>query len=332
MMAPQQENRAKFQRQVRAFFHSQKWKNTLIFFSFVVLAFCFRVNQYFRQKFDFEIAVPVHYTRIPPGIALSGDVPGEIILKVRDKGTAWLHYSFNKADTIDINLSNILLQKSVYVVDQNALQNLIQVRLLASTQVTSFSPGKIEIDYSPLGKKELPVIIDGMLSPAPGYMFSDSIIIDPPVVTAFSDKKTLDTLHVIKTVPSDHKNLSKSNHFSIRLKAPQGVQLSNEQVKIAVNVEEYTEKKINLPVLCHNLPANRIVRFFPSFVELTVQVGLSKYSQISASDFEISIDYKELFGSSTSNYPLKLREKPEWLNHYRIVPETVEYLIEQTKE
>jgi hypothetical protein len=323
----------KNQERAKAFFHSQKWKNILVFFSFVVLAFCFRINQYFKQNFDFEVAIPIHYTHIPSGVAFSSELPQEIILKAQDKGTAWLHYSLDKEEiSITIDLNDISLEKSVYVVDQSTLHNLIRDQLLSSTNVNSFSPGKIEIDYSPLAKKELPVVIDGTLLPAPGYMFSEGIIIEPAVVTAFSDKKTLDTLYIIQTSSLDKKNINKTMDFLVRLKASQGVQLSNEQVKVSIQVEEYTEKKLELPVICYNLPKNRIVRFFPSSVELSVQVGLSKYTQVTASDFEISLDYKELSGNNTSNCLLKLAKKPAWLNNYRIVPEAVEYLVEQKNE
>jgi YbbR domain-containing protein len=326
-------NRSQFQQKIKAFFHSKKWENLLVFFAFVVLASGFWILQYFRQKFEFEIAIPIHYTEIPSGIALSAKLPQQINLNVQDKGTVWLAYEVNKEKlSVDIELKDIRLDKSSYIIDKSFLYNLISERLSPSTQLKSFSPERIEIDYSPLAKKKLPVVIDGLLSLAPGYMFSDSIMIEPSFVTVYGDKETLDTLFAIQTIRMDKSNIDKKLDLSTQLSVPPGVQLSAVKVGLTADVEEYTEKLFELPVLCNNLPENRTVRFFPSSVELYVQVGLNKYAQVTESDFEMAVDYNSLVQKNAMNCTLKLTKKPQWLVNYRIVPETVEFLMEQKRD
>jgi YbbR domain-containing protein len=180
--------------------------------------------------------------------------------------------------------------------------------------------------------KELPVVIDGLLLPAPGFMFSDSITINPSLITVYGDAKTLDTLSVLKTVPLDINNIDKALDLLTQLIVPPGVQLSAGQVGLTADVEEYTEKSFELPVYCYNLPNSRTVRFFPSTVELYVQVGLSKYSRATKFDFEIGVDYNQLIQKNSGNYTLTLTKKPQWLVNYRIVPEAVEFLIEQKRD
>ena len=316
---------------IRRFFHSQKWKNCLVFFSFVILACCFWIIQYFGQKFDFELVVPIHYTELPPEIALSSELPRQIHLNLQDKGTVWLNYKVNKFYlSIDINLKDIRLDnKSPYILDKSILYNLIYDQLSTTTQLKSFSPETIVISYSPLVDKKLPVSINGTLSPASGFMFSDPIHIDPPFVTAYGDKKSLDTLTNIQTHLLNKSNIDKKLAISAKLISPANIRLSTTQVRLEANVEEYTEKSFELPIHCYNVPGNRTIRFFPSTVELFVQVGLSKYRSLTESDLEIGIDYNDLTQSTSMNCSPTLTKKPHWLINYRIEPDVVEFLMEQ---
>ncbi|GHU62408.1 hypothetical protein FACS1894123_03300 [Bacteroidia bacterium] len=263
-------------------------------------------------------------------MALSGESPQTIEISLQDKGISWLDYSTRgKNWSIDIDLKNVSTEKSKYSIETLTLQKLIQEQLLPTSLIRSFSPEKIEIAYSPLEKKELPVAIVGTLAPAFGYTFSDSIRIAPAVVEVFGDKMNLDTLSVINTVSINKNNITKELDVWLDLSVPKGLRLSSEKVKLTANVEEYTEKKFEFPIVCYNLPANRIVRFFPSSVELSVHVGLSKYKEISKQDFDIRVDYNDLIKNDATNYTLRLTRKPKWLVDYRIVPETVEFLVEE---
>jgi hypothetical protein len=286
--------------------------------------------QYSRQKFEFELSVPVHYINLPQELALSGELPQSVEISLQDKGISWFGYSTRgESWSIDIDLKNISPEKSVYSVETQTLQKLIQEQLLPTSTVRSFSPEKIEITYSSLEKKELPVAIAGILSPAIGYTFSESIRIEPAVVEVFGDKMRLDSLSVINTVSIHKDNITKELDVFVDLSVPPGLRLSPEKVKLTANVEEYTEKKLAFPIVCYNLPANRIVRFFPSSVELSVYVGLSKYKEISEQNFDISVDYNDLIKNDATSYTLRLIRKPKWLVDYRIVPETVEFLVEE---
>ena len=325
-------NKKTIQRKAGAFFRSNRWKNTLVFFSFVVLASVFWALQYFRDKFEFEIPVKVNYIHVPEGIVLSGDSPQELILHVQDRGSAYLSYLVSQKKQslfINIDLEAISPNKTSYVIDQMVLLNLTAEKLSATTQIKSVSPSKIEINYSRLAQKELPVVINGTISPASGYMFLDSILIEPAKVVVYGNKNTLDTLREIHTLPLDYSNIDKDWTVFAKLKTPEGFYITAEHVKLSAKIEEYTEKSFELPVVCNNLPPNRRIHFFPSTVELNVKVGLSEYSQLSKSNFEIAVDYNDLKDRKSANCSLTLTRKPVWLKSYRIVPDVIEFLIEQ---
>ena len=307
----------------------------MVFLGFVALAFGFWTLQYIRQKFDFEVSMKVRYVHIPAGIVFSDTPPQEITLYVQDKGSAYLNYLIHQKKEslyITVDLEAISPGRTSYVIDQVALRNLIDEKLYATTYLKSLSPDKIEIVYSPLAQKELPVTVSGTVSPAPGYLFSDSIRIEPARVIAYGNKSALDRFQDIKTRPLNYSNIDKNWSVSAGLQVPEGVSLSVDRVKLSATVEEYTEKTFELPVICYNVPSNRRVRFFPSMVGLGVRVGLSKYPQLSKSDFEIAVNYDDLKVKTTANCSLTLTRKPSGVESYRIAPDVIEFLIEKRSD
>ncbi|MDR0412700.1 MAG: hypothetical protein LBH61_02695 [Dysgonamonadaceae bacterium] len=326
-------NKSFFRQKTSAFFRSQRWKELLVFLVFVALAFSFWVLQYFQQKVEREIEVPIHYSNIPKDIILNDTLPGKFTLKLVDKGSVFLMYFLNKKEaSIPIDLKDVPLNNTFYTIDKPALNTYIRDFLSNTTQLVSFKPEKLRINYSPLEKKEVPVILAGKIEAATGYIFTDSIAVKPSRTWIYGNKNTLDTLQYIATETVKEESVQKKLDLTLRLKAPQGVRLSTEKVRISGNVEEYTEKKFELPVVCYNSPEDVRVRFFPSTVEVICRIALSKYSDANANDLDTGVDYQDLSRNQGTNISLLLNRKPHWLIDYRIIPDKVEYLIEQKKE
>jgi hypothetical protein len=313
----------------KTFFRSKKWGNVLIFLIFLVLAFIFWLLHYYQQKFEIECSLPVQYEQTPPDIVLDSSLPQNINVKIQDKGTVLFNYLFVDKQSIPIHLKDIPHDEKTYTLSRIALNSAIHDGLSSTTQVLSFYPEDITIHYSPLEKKELPVALDGDLQTASGFILTESRL-TPSTVFAYGDRQTLETLKEIKTIPVKKSNLRKNLDLTLDLQAPEGVRLSSQEVQLAADIKAYTEKKLELPIVSHHLPKNRYIRFFPSSVEVSCQVDLEKYPQLTAMDLEIGVDYNTLIQNKTTPVvTLVLTKKPPWLIGYRIMPERVEYLIEQ---
>lgn len=84
-----------------------------------------------------------------------------------------------------------------------------------------------------------------------------------------------------------------------------------------------------MPLHGVNFPADKVLRAFPSKVQVTFQVGLSRFRQITADDFHINVSYEELLRLGSDKYTVKLKNVPEGVNQVRFNPEQVDFLIEQ---
>ena len=94
-------------------------------------------------------------------------------------------------------------------------------------------------------------------------------------------------------------------------------------------VDIYTEKTVEVPLRGVNFPADKVLRAFPSKVQVTFQVGLSRFRKITADDFHIRVSYEELLLLGSDKYKVKLGHVPEGVTQVRIHPEQVDFLIEQ---
>jgi hypothetical protein len=180
-------------------------------------------------------------------------------------------------------------------------------------------------------RREIPVRINGTLAPATGYRFVDTLRIDPPTVWVSGDAAVLDTLRWIYTLPVNTEKIQKDLHLHLKLQLPKGLAASVRKVAVTANLEEYAEKKIELPITCLHLPGDVYVRFFPSTIDLACYLSLADYPLLKAEDLEVGVDYNTLISNAGSTIPLALLRKPAWFDDYRILPPSVEYLIEQKR-
>jgi Uncharacterized protein conserved in bacteria len=320
------------QEKIREFAQTPKWKSFLTFLVFITLAFIFWIIQYYQQRFEVEVAIPVRYMEIPAELVVTNQLPDKIDIKISDKGTVLLNYILTKKfEPIEINLRETTIGKGIHTVSRDKIYRYLNDRLPGSGEIRSIFPETIEIEYSPLEQKELPVKLNGILLPAPGYATSDSLKISPETVTVFGDSESLDALGFILTDPIEHRNITLNIDQSINLVIPQNIRLSRNNVQLTLHVEEYTEKTFEIPIKCFNLPEDCIIRFFPSTAKVYVQVGLSHYAKLTESDFAININYNKLLNKATSSHCLELNKFPPEVLNYQLTPEIVEFLVEQKK-
>jgi len=213
------------------------------------------------------------------------------------------------------------------------MQSMQQTRknTIASLQNVRQEIDVIIVDSLREKGKEVPIRINGSLSPASGYRFIDSLLIDPATVWVYGDKKNLDSLQWIQTVTVKEERIQNNLDLTLKLQVPKGLQTSIQKVRITAGMEEYAEKRFELPIVFLNPPNDIHVRFFPSTAEIICYVSLNHYASLSAEDLQIGVDYNELIQNTGITISPVLLRKPQWLTDYRIIPELVEYLIEQKR-
>ena len=102
---------------------------------------------------------------------------------------------------------------------------------------------------------------------------------------------------------------------------------SNIDVTFLMDI--FAEKSVEVSVLGINFPEDKMLRTFPSKVNVSFQVGLKQFKSINSEDFVVVVDYKDLKENGTEKCNPILLQSPENVNHVRINPQAIDYIIEQ---
>ncbi|MDL2266003.1 YbbR-like domain-containing protein [Parabacteroides sp. OttesenSCG-928-G07] len=319
---------------IKAFLQRQSWKETLIFLAFVLLSFGFWLLQSLQQDYEMEVFIPIKYKNIPPDISFIEQAPEQVAVKLRDKGTVLMNYSFGrKFAPIEFNFSNRedFTDQGTITIQAKEIESDILKNLIATTSLISVTPYQIEIKYSKRVNKEVPIIFDGEILLEPGYQLSGEITFNPPVINVYAADAVLDTLKQVSTVFSSFKKTKNTISKTIQIKKIPGVAFETESVVLTIPVEEFTEKTVEIPIQCTDIPEQFTVRLLPHTVKVSCNIPMSRFRDLTADQFAITIPFEELEDNISGVMSIELTEKPEWIRSATLSPNKIEFIIEQNR-
>ena len=245
-------------------------------------------------------------------------------------GGFWLLQTLNndyEAEfSIPVRMKDI--PNNVVLTSEPDFEKKILGQLNVSSKILSIKPDTLEYIYSEGKSKLVPVRFQGKVTAGLQYYVSDTIC-NPDSVLVYAPEGILDTIKTAYTQNIILENISDTTRRRIPLISERGVKFVPSSVEMTFPVDIYTEKTVEVPLHGVNFPADKALRTFPSKVQITFQVGLKRFRSIKASDFIIHISYEELLKLGSDKYTVKLKSFPSGINQIRIVPEQVDFLIEQ---
>ena len=306
-------------------------KEFLIFLFFFLVSTAFWLLQSLNETFDVEIKVPLKLEHVPEDVVVTSDLPSELTVKVRDKGTVLVRYIYG-ADVSPVAVDYRDYDKGMVsggvVVERSYVQKKIQSRLVASTNIVSIRPDTLEFFFNRGARKKVPVELAGTIETSPEY-YLKRVDFEPDSVEVLAPLAILDTISQAFIVPVHLSDLASNAKIQRTLHRVRGAKFIPEQVDMMVQVDLYTEKTVEVPIIGVNFPGSKDLRTFPSKVDVTFRIGMSRFKDITADDFVLAVTYEELMENDSSKLKLHLRSVPPGVSNVRIEPSEVDYLIEQ---
>lgn len=317
-------------RKVKDFLLSDKSREFLIFLFFFFIASGFWLLQTLNNDYETEFSIPVRLKGVPNNVVITSEPSSELHIRVKDKGTVLLNYMLGKSFfPITLDFSDYKGNDDNHVrVYSSQFEKRLLSQLNVSTKLLSVKPDTLEYIYSTGASKLVPVRFQGTVSAGRQYYISDTIC-KPDSVLAYAPEGALDTITAAYTQKVKFEDVSDTLKRQIPLLTRKGVKFVPASVEMVFPVDIYTEKTVEVPLQGVNFPGGKVLRAFPSKINVTFQVGLSHFRQISASDFHINVSYEELLKLGSDKYTVKLKSVPKGVNQIRINPEQVDFLIEQ---
>ena len=316
---------------IRKFLLSNKCKECLVFLFFVLVSFAFWMLQTLDDVYQTEFKVPLRLKNVPKEAVLTSELPNEVRVRVEDRGTVLLNYMLGRTFFPVSFDFNDYRDKGTHVhISSAELLKKVAAQLNVSTHLISVRPDTLDFIYTMGKAKKVPVRLNGEVRAGLQYYVSHIGFV-PDSVIAYAPQEVLDTLTAAYTERVDLENVADTLHKRVSLQKLKGVKFIPAYNDLSVYVDMYSEKTVEVPIVGINFPANKVLRTFPSKVQVTFQVGLMHFKEISSEDFFIGVTYEDILKTNGDKLLLTLKSVPDYVSHARIIPASVDYLIEQTE-
>ena len=191
------------------------------------------------------------------------------------------------------------------------------------------NPDTLIFEFSAVQSKKVPVKPNLGYELEKQYMLKVPVKVEPDSITITGPGKILDTINFIQT---DLLKLKKVSGPVIRnliiKKTSDQLRYSESRVVIRLEVEQYTEKTLKVPVIPVNVPDSLTMKVFPAQISLSFRVVVSEFDKITHDQFRIFADYRDLVPGK-ENLKVILSRFPLFIEQIRLQPETVEFILER---
>ncbi len=312
-------------------------RDLLVFLVFLLLSTGLWFLNALRKDFVTTIEYPVKYSDFPDDFILLGDPQTQVQIKIRSLGYNLLPYHFGKIISPEIlNVSGFKRihngnKEGAYVLTRD-LKNIFTKKLTNGIDLLEIYPDTLLVLFEKKERKKIPVRFNSELKFKPQYYQSGEIVIKPDSIEISGPSTLIDTISYIYTEKKVFEDLSDSLIRNISVVKHDKLICNPGRVVVNIPVEPFTQKEIKIPLNPINVPDSLKLKCFPSEINVSFNVAVSKFNSVSASDFKAEVDYNS---SASTVLPDRLKVKliaiPEGVKKIDYSPLFVECLFEKAK-
>lgn len=316
----------RFKTLTRARFKKTDFNSFLFFLFFAIVIWIF---VQFSKEYSEVLDIPVKYVNVPPDKLLVGDIPQSLELLMQENGftVAWFSL-FPPTVTIDLSNTSVENGKLVYVIDENRTE--LQSQLEFELDDNNFLKEALVVNYEQKQEKVLPVDFRLDIEYAAGYSAVDEIQFEPDSIQVSGPDNILDTLSRLYTRRLSLSKVQNDQKGTVYLDttALPNVTFYRNKVKYAVDVEKFTEGKVQVPIEIMNVPRGLNVVIFPKEVVLFYLVNLKDFNKVTASDFRVVVDFDDVRGQQDFLIP-EVIQKPDFTSNIRLNEKRIQFIIKK---
>lgn len=295
------------------------------FLFFILLSFTFWTSTKLSNTYIVEESFSIIWTNIPNGIIPSSENQ-QMNVSISASGIEILIYRLiNKS--INISLSQADFSREKGLIDLRGQEFFIKKQFFENTKLNILNPLFLEFKFSRLEEKVFTVVPQIEINLRAGYLIDSSLKVTPDSILVRGPKSILDTLNSIQSESIIADDLYENFRKKVSLRSIPEIQLSESKVTVEVAVSRYTEKEFLLNVEVINLPLGTRVKLFPPKAKVRVTLPLSVLRTIKTSDFNLVVDYNNIFKDAEKKLDLIMIRRPSSVKKVILEPKKVNYLI-----
>ncbi len=310
----------------------------LTFLFFFLLSGILWLLNALNQNYKTNLNIPIAFVNYPKNKILLNDSHKKITLIVEGYGYDLLRYNMKSAlSPIHINLNKIQLypvkgDTNTYYFLTNQVLNQIASQLKQKIKILDIKPDTLYLKFATLYSKKVFVKTMVKISFARQFINKSPIEISPMQVNVLGPSYILDTLNYVSTKPLTLKEVHNDIDTFIELLPPPHTRVYPSKVRLRIEVEQYTEVTVTVPIKTINVPPQYKLRIFPNKVTIRYLVGFSYYKKIRPKDFTVVVDYNDLKLNPGDKLPVHVLHVPQHIYSYQYTPHVVDYIIENKND
>ena len=306
---------------------SPRTRSILLYLFFVVISAIFWSFLTFNSDVQLELEVPIEISK-PNNVHLLNKVPDTLTVTVKDRGYRFFSYLFHKSPKITLRLSDYSDGNSSFKIDQSHLKKALASVLNKQATIVSVLPESINIKFTDLPGKKVPVKTDIVVEPREDYTQYGALIQSQDSVLVFSDAKTLSEINEVYTYHVEELNLTDTLRRRVTIAPINGAVVEPRSIDIIVPIEKLKQQTRSVKIAVRNAPAGVKMLLFPSDVEVKYLSPVSRITEDAG--ITAVVDYNSVdFNSPSNKVKVMIGEVPAAYQDVRFSNDSVEYIIEK---
>ena len=306
---------------------SPRTRSILLYLFFVVISAIFWSFLTFNSDVQLELEVPIEISK-PNNMHLLNKVPDTLTVTVKDRGYRFFSYLFHKSPKITLRLSDYSDGNSSFKIDQSHLKKALASVLNKQATIVSVLPESINIKFTDLPGKKVPVKTDIVVEPREDYTQYGALIQSQDSVLVFSDAKTLSEINEVYTYHVEELNLTDTLRRRVTIAPINGAVVEPRSIDIIVPIEKLKQQTRSVKIAVRNAPAGVKMLLFPSDVEVKYLTPVSRITEDAG--ITAVVDYNSVdFNSPSNKVKVMIGEVPAAYQDVRFSNDSVEYIIEK---
>lgn len=311
-------------------------RRSVAFFLCLLLSGLFWLLTSLSKEYVDEIEIPVSYVNLPENLLLVNQPAAVVTAEVRGFGfdLLWHWLNFEKIDIEIVANPNTLKsitrsgEQTHFVLTEKKtgkLDDLGDEQL----EILRISPDTLFLKFKSLYTKLIPVKLDAEITYKKQYGAETSPVIEPANIEVSGLKEVVSEIEYINTEPQSWTDLDESVTADVALineHDPRLVIYSQPSVSVAINVVEYTEGSVMVPINVRS--GGKMVKVFPSEVEVKYQVPLSEFDAVQPEMFAAEVVLNKQ-SEKQSLLTVNLVKVPTQVRQVRVNPVQVEYIVQR---
>lgn len=306
---------------------SPRMRSILLYLVFVFISAIFWSFLTFNSDVQLDVEVPVEMS-LPKNVHLLAKVPDTLTVTVKDRGYRFFSYIFNQTPKLTLRFTDYSDGNSTFKIDQSHLKKALAHVLNKHATIVSVLPEAINIKFTDLPGKKVPVRSDIIVEPREDYTLYGTLLQSQDSVLVFSDAKTLSEINEVYTYHVEEVDLTDTLRRRVTIAPINGTVIEPRTIDIVVPIEKLKAQKRNVKIAVRNAPKNVKMLLFPSDVEVSYRSPVSRIKEDPG--ITAVVDYNSVDSSTPGNkVKVIIGEIPASYQDVKLSHDSVEYIIER---